>query len=150
MTTIHASRTGFNLSWRGFLKFLLGWLACTLLFAVGLVVLAFFISFGTWFYAVHAGQAYADPQTALAAKIDQTFTGVERYEVRSMGPNDYQGKQPGVWFVGADVWASGRTDGRELSQRGFESIGRFLVLTKRGWVFMEEHSWPPLWGSPAD
>ncbi len=147
---LQSSKPYFHITLKGGVRFILGWLACALLFAAALIVLALAFSFGTWFLAVRGGEAYPSPEAALEGKINQIFTGVERYEVRSMGPNDLSGKQPGVWFVGADVWAAGRSDGRQASTRGYESIGRFLVLTKRGWVFIEEAGWPPLWGSPAD
>ena len=57
-------------------------------------------------------------------------------------PNSFNGRQPHIWYVIAEVHAASRADGSAMGHNGCDAPGLFYLQTREGWVFVPEGAFP--------
>lgn len=85
---------------------------------------------------------YSSAEQAMLSRIDQHYTDPKRVTILRAGPNSFDGSEPHIWYVIAEVRASAYADGSSLGARGCDAPGNFYIQTKDGWVFMPEGAFP--------
>lgn len=85
---------------------------------------------------------YPSAEQAMVAKVDQRYVGLSRLDILYVGPNSFNGSQPHVWYVIAEVRAVSRADGSALGHHGCDAPGSFILQTKEGWVHVSEGAFP--------
>jgi hypothetical protein len=89
---------------------------------------------------------YATAEQGMLAKIEKHYSADQDVKLLHAGPNAFDGSQPHVWYVIAEVRASSRAGGSELGYNGCDSPGSYFVQTKEGWVYMPEGAFPDFVG----
>jgi len=89
---------------------------------------------------------YANPEAGMRVRVSEGWVGIERVEITYAGPNSFDGSDPHVWFVTAQVWATRRADWKPIHQRGYDSAGSFFLRVREGWVHVPEGRFPELIG----
>lgn len=89
---------------------------------------------------------YANPEAGMRVRVSESWVGIERVEITYAGPNSFDGSNPHVWFVTAQVWAARRADWMPIHQRGYDSAGSFFLRVREGWVHVPEGRFPELVG----
>ena len=110
------------------------------------------VAISAWGYTV-LGLAVARSQgvypTAEQGMLDRVRRGYLRIhdvDVLYAGPNSFDGSQPHIWYVIAEVRADRRADGSALGKGGCDSPGSFFLNTKQGWVHVSEGAFPWIMG----
>lgn len=85
---------------------------------------------------------YPTPEDGMRTRIAGAYVDVERIEIVSSGPFFFDGSNPQVWYVYAEVWAARRADGSTISPRGYDRQSSAFVQVHDGWVFMSELAAP--------
>jgi hypothetical protein len=89
---------------------------------------------------------YVTAEQGMLAKIEKHYSADRDVKILHAGPNAFDGRQPHVWFVIAEIRASSRVDGSELGHTGCDLPGSFYLQTKEGWVFVPEDAFPEFIG----
>ena len=90
---------------------------------------------------LHLGKqvgVYPTPEESLYALVARDYRGVKRVEIARMDRKVFDHLR----FVKAYVYAESRSDGSELSGRGYDEEGRFFVRVKDGWTFVPKDRFP--------
>lgn len=112
---------------------------------VGIVV------FG-WIYtsaqlaSARAKGVYATPELGMLALAEEYYTADREVKILYAGTNSFDGRNPHVWYVIAEVRAIARADGSELGPNGCDAPGSFFLQTKEGWVHVPEGAFPTFMG----
>jgi hypothetical protein len=85
---------------------------------------------------------YSSPEQGMQAIIAKGYTADRSVKILYAGTNSFDGSQPHVWYVIAQVHASARADGSALGKNGCDAPGIFFLQTKEGWVFVPEGAFP--------
>ena len=108
--------------------------------------------FASWLYTslqltlARSHGVYPSAEQAMLALVDQGYVGVSRVDILYAGPNSFDGSQPYVWYVIAEVHADTRADGSALGHYGCDAPGSFFLHTKEGWVHVPEGAFPEFIG----
>jgi len=82
------------------------------------------------------------PEQGMQAIIAKGYTADRNVKILYAGTNSFDGSQPHIWYVIAEVRASARADGSALGKNGCDGPGLFFLQTKEGWVHMPEGAFP--------
>jgi hypothetical protein len=85
---------------------------------------------------------YSSPEQGMQAIIAKGYTADREVKILYAGTNSFDGSQPHIWYVIAQVRASARADGSSLGKNGCDGPGLFFLQTKEGWVFVPEGAFP--------
>jgi hypothetical protein len=95
---------------------------------------------------------YETPQQGVIAMANKGYCGVEKVDIRSAGPNAFDGSNPHIWYVIFRVYAKNRVP-CDLQHPGYvlppgqsEGGGYFFLNTVDGWVWMPEGRFPQIVG----
>ena len=120
-----------------------------LLIAVGLIA---FIVFCAWGYttlvitSASRNGAYPTAEQAMLGMLGKVYSADRQIKIIYAGTNSFDGSDPHIWYVIAEVRASARADGSSLNRNGCDAPGMFFLQTKQGWVFVPEGMFPTLAG----
>ena len=89
---------------------------------------------------------YASAEQGMLAMVDEHYPADRDVKILYAGTNSFDGHQPHIWYVIAEVHASSRVDGSELGHNGCDAPGLFYLQTKEGWVFVPEGAFPEFIG----
>jgi hypothetical protein len=89
---------------------------------------------------------YATAEKAMLARLEKNYSADRDIKILSARPNEFDGSQPHVWYVIAEVHAFSRADGSELGHNGCDAPGSYFVHTDEGWVYMPEMVFPDFVG----
>ena len=109
------------------------------------------IAFG-WMYTTvqlniaSSKSVYATAEQGMLAKIEKHYSADRNVKILYAGTNSFDGSQPHVWYVIAEVHAASRADGSELGHNGCDVPGSYFLQTKEGWVYMPEGAFPDFIG----
>jgi hypothetical protein len=79
---------------------------------------------------------------AMLALVDRAFVATSRVDMLYAGPNSFDGSQPHIWYVIAEVRADRRADGSALGPHGCDAPGSYFLHTKEGWIHVPEGAFP--------
>ena len=85
---------------------------------------------------------YSSPEEGMRSIIDKGYTADRKVKIIYAGTNSFDGSQPHIWYVIAQVRASARADGSALGKNGCDAPGLFFLQTREGWVFVPEGAFP--------
>jgi hypothetical protein len=120
-----------------------------LLLALGIILACIALS---WVYTTvqlniaRSKGLYASAEQGMLAVIDDHYPPDRSAKILYAGTNSFQGRQPHIWYVIAEVRAASRADGSELGHNGCDAPGLFFLQTKDGWVFVPEGAFPGFMG----
>jgi hypothetical protein len=89
---------------------------------------------------------YDSPEEGMRSRIEAYYAGIEHIDILYAGTNSFDGSQPHVWYVIAEVHAASRADSSSLGPRDCDAPGHFFLQTKKGWVFVPEGAFPRIVG----
>ena len=89
---------------------------------------------------------YSTPEEGMLALAQKSYSTDRRVKILSAGPNSFDGSQPHIWYVIAEVRASSRADGSEMGSNECDAPGSFFIQTKEGWVRVSEGAFPEFIG----
>ncbi len=81
---------------------------------------------------------YSSPEQEMRSMIDKGYAADRKVKILYAGTNSFDGSQPHIWYVIAEVRASARADGSALSSHGCDGPGLFFLQTRDGWVHIPE------------
>jgi len=116
-----------------------------LLIALGVILAV--IAFG-WVYTTaqlnlaHSKGVYATAEQGMLANVEKHYSADRNVKILYAGTNSFDGSQPHVWYVIAEVRATSRADDSELGHNGCDAPGSFYLQTREGWVYMPEGAFP--------
>ena len=119
-----------------------------------LAIFAFFavVRFAGWCYvssvvarALSHG-VYPTAEEAMRQFLEKNYIDITRIDILSAGPNSFDGSNPHVWYVIAEVRASRRADGSDMGENGCDAPGSFFLQTHEGWFEVAEGAFPGLLG----
>jgi hypothetical protein len=82
----------------------------------------------------------------MLALLDKGYTPDRQAKILFAGSNSFDGSDPYVWYVIAEVHAAARADGSSLSNEGCDAPGSFFLESKVGWVHVPEGAFPSFIG----
>lgn len=85
---------------------------------------------------------YSSPEHGMRSIIDKGYTADRNVKILYAGTNSFDGSQPHIWYVIAEVRASARADGSALSSQGCDGPGSFFLQTRDGWAHVPEGAFP--------
>lgn len=115
------------------------------LFALGIVIVC---AASSWVYSstqlsiARSKGVYETPEQGMLALVDKDYASDRQVKILYAGTNSSDGSKPYIWYVIAEVHASARADGSNLSADGCDAPGSFFLQTKDGWVYMPEGAFP--------
>jgi hypothetical protein len=89
---------------------------------------------------------YATAERGMLANAEKHYSADRAVKILYAGTNSFDGSQPHVWYVIAEVRATSRADGSELGHNGCDAPGSFYLQTKEGWVHVPEGAFPEFMG----
>ena len=89
---------------------------------------------------------YATAEQGMLARAEEHYSADREVKILYAGTNSFDGSQPHVWYVIAEIHATSRADGSELGRNGCDAPGSFFLQTKEGWVFVPEGAFPTFIG----
>jgi hypothetical protein len=89
---------------------------------------------------------YSTPEEGMRALAQKGYSTDRRVKILQAGPNSFDGSQPHIWYVIAEVRASSRADGSDMGSNGCDNPGSFFIQTKEGWVHVSEGAFPEFIG----
>ncbi len=92
--------------------------------------------------AARSKGVYASAEAGMRAMIEAHYRGIQEVKILYAGPNSFDGSQPHVWYVIAEVRAGQRADGSPPGKNGCDAPGLFFLQARDGWVFMPEGAFP--------
>jgi hypothetical protein len=105
-----------------------------------------------WFYtsvqlvSARANGVYSTPEEAMRSMAEEYYSADRSVKILYAGTNSFNGSQPHIWYVIAEVRATSRADGSSLRYQGCEAPGVFFIQTKDGWVYVPEGAFPEFIG----
>jgi hypothetical protein len=89
---------------------------------------------------------YQTPEQGMLALMDKYYSPDRAVKILYAGTNSFDGSQPYIWYVIAEVRATARADGSELGSNGCDAPGSFFLQTREGWVHVPEGAFPTFMG----
>jgi hypothetical protein len=89
---------------------------------------------------------YASAELGMRTRLERAYVGISRLDILYAGPNSFDGSQPHVWYVIAEVRARTRAGGSGLGVSGCDAPGSFFLETADGWVHVPEGAFPEVVG----
>ena len=118
----------------------------SLLIALGIFLA--FITFG-WIYTTaqfniaSSKGVYASPEQGMLAHAEEYYSAGRDVKIVHAGPNFFDGSQPHVWYIIAEVLATSRADGSELGTTAAMDQVRFTCKPgKAGYMSLKVPSRP--------
>jgi hypothetical protein len=118
---------------------------------IGVGIVVGFVVFGWIYSSVQLRLAsnrgvYETPEAGMLALADKYYTPDRDVKILYAGTNSFDGSNPHIWYVIAEVRASAHTDGSPVGADGCEAPGSFFLQTKEGWVHVSEGAFPTFIG----
>ena len=115
------------------------------LIAVGVVIV--FVVFARFYTSFMLERAtakgvYASPEAGMQALANQYYAPDRQVKIVYAGTNSFNGSEPYIWYVIAEVRASAHADGTPVGADGCEAPGSFFLQTRDGWVHVTEAAMP--------
>ena len=116
------------------------------------IALALVLVLGCWLYTVsqleraRSRGVYDSAEQGMRALIADGYEGISRVDILYAGPNAFDGSQPHVWYVVAEVRAAARADGSGMGRQGCDAPGSYFLQTKDGWLHVSEGAFPEVVG----
>jgi hypothetical protein len=85
---------------------------------------------------------YATAEQGMLDMIDKHYPADRTVKIIYAGTNSFDGRQPHIWYVIAEVHAASRADGSAIGHNGCDAPGLFYLQTKEDWVFVPEGAFP--------
>ena len=89
---------------------------------------------------------YDSAEQGMRSMMDKYYSADRDVKILYAGTNSFDGSQPHIWYVIAEVRASTRADGSELGHNRCDAPGSFFLQTKEGWVHVPEGAFPGFMG----
>jgi len=89
---------------------------------------------------------YPSAEQGMLALVDKAYSADRQIKILYAGTNSFDGSEPHIWYVIAEVRATSRADGSEMGRNGCDAPGSFFLQTKDGWVHIGEGSFPTFMG----
>ncbi|MBN1452839.1 MAG: hypothetical protein JW963_17610 [Anaerolineales bacterium] len=89
---------------------------------------------------------YATAEQGMLAMVDEHYPADRDVKILYAGTNSFDGSQPHIWYVIAEVHSASRADGSELGHNGCDAPGLFFLQTMEGWVHVPEGAFPTFIG----
>jgi hypothetical protein len=89
---------------------------------------------------------YSSPEQGMLLRTEKAYSPDRSVKILSAGPNTFDGSQPYIWYVIAEVRASSRADGSALGRSGCDAPGSYFLQTREGWVYLPEGAFPEFIG----
>jgi hypothetical protein len=89
---------------------------------------------------------YSSPEQGMLLRTEKAYSPDRSVKILSAGPNTFDGSQPYIWYVIAEVRASSRADGSQLGRNGCDAPGSYFLQTREGWVYLPEGAFPEFIG----
>jgi hypothetical protein len=90
---------------------------------------------------------YDSAEQGMRELVENHYTSDAQVKILHAGTNSFDGSDPFIWYVIAEVRASARADGSELGHNGCDAPGLFFLQTKDGkWVHVGEGAFPTYMG----
>jgi hypothetical protein len=121
-------------------------------FVLILLVFSTVVVFSSWVFMTtkltlaRSEGVYPSAERGMRARLDRAYVGISRVDILYAGPNSFDGSQPHVWYVIAEVRASMRSGGYEMGVNGCDAPGSFFLETTDGWVHVPEGAFPEIVG----
>lgn len=82
----------------------------------------------------------------MIARAEKYYMHDLQVKILYAGTNSFDGSDPHIWYVIAEVRASARSDGSELGHNGCDAPGSFFLQLKDGnWVHVPKVLCLALW-----
>jgi hypothetical protein len=126
--------------------------AIVFMLIIGLLSLGALLVLAAWNYttlqlaSARTQGVFPSAEEGMRGLIDAHYVGVTSVDILTAGPNSFNGSQPHIWYVIAEVRAARRADGSELGHNGCDGPGSFFLQAKDGWVHVPEGAFPELVG----
>lgn len=126
--------------------------AAVIIMIVIVLWLSLVLTFSGWIYTTtrletaRSEGIYPSAEAAMLARLDRAYLGVSSVDILYAGPNSFDGSQPHIWYVIAEVHASRRAGGEALGANGCDAPGSFFLETTDGWVHVPEGAFPEIVG----
>ncbi len=120
-------------------------------FLIALGIVVSFVVF-SWIYTTvqlknaRAKGVYTTPEQGMQALAEKYYAADREVKIVYAGTNSFDGSNPHVWYVIAEVRATARADGSELGSNGCDAPGSFFLQTREGWVHVPEGAFPTYMG----
>jgi hypothetical protein len=85
---------------------------------------------------------YTSAEQGMIDRLDRSYSPDRKIKIIQAGPNSFDGSNPFIWYVIAEVRASSRADGGALGRNGCDAPGSFFLQTRQGWVHVGEGAFP--------
>ena len=120
-----------------------------MLIALGIILAV--IAFSWVYTSVQLNNArskgvYTTAEQGMLDMIDKHYPADRTVKIIYAGTNSFDGRQPHIWYVIAEVHAASRADGSAMGHNGCDAPGLFYLQTREGWVFVPEGAFPRLVG----
>lgn len=90
---------------------------------------------------------FASPEQGMLAMADQYYAPDKSVKILYAGTNSFDGSDPHIWYVIAEIRASARADGSEMGRNGCDAPGSFFLQLNNGnWVHVPEGAFPGFMG----
>jgi hypothetical protein len=89
---------------------------------------------------------YPSAEVGMRTRMERAYDGISQVKIVYAGPNSFEGSQPHIWYVIAEVRAASRAGGSEMGTNGCDAPGSFFLQTRDGWVHVPEGAFPELVG----
>ena len=85
---------------------------------------------------------YSSPEQGMRSMINKAYTADRNVKFLYAGTNSFDGSNPHIWYVIAEVRAAARADGSDLGPDGCDTPGLFFLQTREGWMHVSEGAFP--------
>jgi len=89
---------------------------------------------------------YPNAEAGMRSRLEKSYVGIQDIQIDHAGTNSFDGSNPHIWFVTAQVYAERRADGSSLHPNGYDFPGSFFLKVHDGWIYRPEGSFPELIG----
>lgn len=92
--------------------------------------------------SARAKGVYATAEQGMLARAEKYYSADRDVKILYAGTNSFDGSQPHIWYVIAEIRASSRADGSSLGPSSCDEPGSFFIHTREGWVYIPEGAFP--------
>jgi hypothetical protein len=89
---------------------------------------------------------YSSPEQGMIARAEQHYTVDRQVKILYAGTNSFDGTNPHIWYVIAEIRAASRVEASVTGFDGCDAPGSFFLQTKEGWVHIPEGAFPEFLG----
>ncbi len=121
-------------------------------FVLLLLVFSTVVVFSSWAYTTtklalaRSEGVYPSAEQGMRTRLERAYVDISRLDILYAGPNSFDGSQPHIWYVIAEVRATMRAGGSRMGANGCDAPGSFFIETTDGWVHVPEGAFPEIVG----